>query len=75
MSVHTLHPTQEQTPAPAPEAFVDAVLDILAAATWPDGSPLIDVAPTVLRDRVATQILAAAHVLAAVSALNRGGLR
>ena len=76
MSVHTLQPDhQPRPPAEAAEAFTGAVLEILAAATWPDGAPLIEVDPSVLRDRLGPQVLVAAHVLAATSILTTGGTR
>lgn len=54
---------------PAPEAFTDAVLEIITSATWPDGSPLVDVAEEVLRRELGHQLRAAAYTLAATSAL------
>jgi hypothetical protein len=75
MSVHALRRDRPQPrpPAEAADAFTDAVLEILAASTWPDGSSLIEVDPSVLHDRLRPQILAAAHVLAATSILTTTG--
>lgn len=58
-----------------PHAFAEAVLEVIGAATWPDGSPLVDVAHDVLRAKLAPQILSAAYSLAAISAATHGGAR
>lgn len=55
---------------PAPEAFVEEVLQIITKATWPDGSALVDIADEVLRRSLAPQLVAAAQVLAASSVLS-----
>lgn len=54
------------------EAFTEEVLKIITMATWPDGSALVDVADEVLRRRLSPQLLAAAKVLAATTALRTG---
>lgn len=60
----------EQTEAVSgPHVFTEAVLEAIGAATWPDGSLLVDVAPDVLRAKLAPQILSAAYALAAISAI------
>lgn len=58
-----------------PHAFTEAVLEAITAATWPDGSPLVDAAPEVLRARLAPQILQSAYALAAISSITPGGAR
>lgn len=58
-----------------PHAFTEAVLAAISTAEWPDGSPLVDVAPEVLRDRLAPRILEAAFSLAAISSVTAGGAR
>ncbi len=68
------HPWLAHTPDAAADALTATVLEILSAATWPDGSTLIDVDPAVLQRTVAPQINTAARVLAAAAILH-GGLR
>lgn len=60
-------------PSPTPEeVFTEEILRIITMATWPDGSALVDVADEVLRRGLAPQVLAAARVLAATTALSTG---
>ncbi|MGL5824996.1 MAG: hypothetical protein ACRCYU_09300 [Nocardioides sp.] len=60
------------TPAPSPEAFSEAVLEILQTATWPDGSALIDVDEQILRRELGQKIRASAYALAATAAMLPG---
>lgn len=50
-------------------AFTEAVLEALTSATWPDGTPLIDVHESVLRRELSPKLLDAASALAAVTLL------
>ena len=52
--------------------FTAAVLEAIVSATWPDGSPLVEVAPEVLQARLAPAILDSATALVASLA---GGAR
>lgn len=58
-------------PAQAPESFTDAVLATITEATWPDGSPMVDVDPGVLREYLGPRLLAVAASFAAAVALTR----
>jgi len=66
---------ERATAMSGPHAFTEAVLEAITAATWPDGSPLVDAAPEVLRARLAPQILQSAYALAAISSVTQGGAR
>jgi hypothetical protein len=56
---------------PAPEAFTDTVLQILASATWPDGSRLVEVDEAILRRELGNKIRAAAYALAGSAAIQQ----
>lgn len=66
-----LHLLQTE-PAAATRVFAEATLSLLEHSTWPDGSPLIDVAPDVLRAALGPQLTAlAATTIATADLLNR----
>lgn len=69
MTISATHP--QDIAQPAPEAFADAVLQILAGATWPDGSRLIEVDETILRRELGNKIRAAAYALAGSAAIQQ----
>lgn len=59
------------TLGPASRVFTEATLGLLENATWPDGSPLIDVAPEVLRATLEPELSAlAATTLATAELIN-----
>jgi len=52
---------QQTAPMPRPQLpnvdqLADALVRVAESATWPDGSRLIDLAPHVLRSRVAPEL-------------------
>lgn len=68
----TVSATRHQDIAqPAPEAFTDTVLQIVAGATWPDGSRLIEVDEAILRRELGNKIRAAAYALAGSAAIQQ----
>jgi hypothetical protein len=78
MTAPSPHAPSTFTLVPATEAFTEVVLEIITTATWPDGSPLIDVDEMVLRRELGNKIRASAYALAATVMLpsaSFGGLR
>ncbi|WP_203338598.1 hypothetical protein [Nocardioides limicola] len=57
-----------------PEAFTEAVLETLRGATWPDGSPLIEVDEQILRREIVNKIRTSAYAFAATAAILPGSV-